>query len=412
MTRASTPTLVSLDRWAKYMGMNPVHFAGARAGGFFSSRAACDDIWVQHQWQSDDEMVSREELAYAIATAEQDIANVLGYYPAPVWIEQESHLWTSGNRQMQMQTGWGKVIAGGKRKVVTIDADAAVVYSDPDNDGWNELATITVTLADDYGVNEIKVGFVGENGDPAFEIRPLRNVFVAGNTATILIDAWQLIDPDLWESIPTTGVYTPIDVTTTANYVTQVNVYAEYNDTTAPHCVFYLPAAGGNCYVCGGNGCQTCATETQNGCIAVLDARFGKVLPYPADYTTNAWQGTVFSSCGTPQKVHLNYYAGDVSQAYLRGFAPTPMPFFLEEAVIWLATARLPKGVCGCANVKNRVADLQKDMAVLRDNNTVYARFDTMSMFKNPFGVRNGEIKAWERVARLVPDAVWSAAVV
>ncbi|MHC4709558.1 MAG: hypothetical protein ACYTA3_03815, partial [Planctomycetota bacterium] len=85
MARASTYTLLSLDRWAAIMGINGAHFNGAAASAVMPYTDCCTDIWFQYDWQFHSR-VGREELARAIAASERDIAEVLGYWPAPTWI--------------------------------------------------------------------------------------------------------------------------------------------------------------------------------------------------------------------------------------------------------------------------------------------------------------------------------------
>ena len=73
MSRATTPTLLSLDRYAQIMSLNPAHFSGAAGATFWPEITSCDDVWPQYSWQHQYEFVSREELAIAISEAEGDI---------------------------------------------------------------------------------------------------------------------------------------------------------------------------------------------------------------------------------------------------------------------------------------------------------------------------------------------------
>src|SRR3990167_7828960 len=84
-------TLLSLPRYALIMGIAPLHFHQ----GFYAStnpqlfpNSGCTQIWYQHDWQNFDH-VSREQLAMEIANAEQEIANLVGYWPAPVFLAEE-----------------------------------------------------------------------------------------------------------------------------------------------------------------------------------------------------------------------------------------------------------------------------------------------------------------------------------
>ena len=144
MTRASIPTLLSTDRWARILGLNPVHFSGAVGSIIWPDNGACEDIWPQHSWQTSHELVGREDVNIAIASAEEDIKRVLSYSAAPTWETEESHSWLSLPSSAVVQTQYGKVIAGGQRGSTLIAASQPVVRSDPDGDSWAELATVTV----------------------------------------------------------------------------------------------------------------------------------------------------------------------------------------------------------------------------------------------------------------------------
>src|SRR6187402_2110188 len=173
MARASVPTLLSLDRWARIMHVNPVHFAGAVGSLIWPASGACEDIWPQYSWQTTEELVGREDVGMAIATAEEDIKNALGKSAAATWEIDEAHGYSFPDmRPRLVQTEYGEVIAPGRRAVTLIEAEAAVVRSDPDNDTWFERATVTVTT-DVTDIRQIKLYFAGHDGDPEWEIRPL-----------------------------------------------------------------------------------------------------------------------------------------------------------------------------------------------------------------------------------------------
>jgi len=67
----------------------------------------CDDIWDQSD---------REDLAWAIARAEELIAEQLGTWPAPKWITSED-IWLGKVRpdwwNAELKTKWSKVKAFG-----------------------------------------------------------------------------------------------------------------------------------------------------------------------------------------------------------------------------------------------------------------------------------------------------------
>ena len=406
MARASVPTLLSLDRFAKIIGVNPTHFNGAFGSNFWPQNGACRDIWPQYSWQTTDELVGREEVALTIATAEEDIKRALGYSLAPQWETDEDHAWTHNHlpsRYTSTQTGFGMVISPGVRAVSLVDADATVVYSDPDGDGWNERATVTVTtdLTDE---REIKVYTAGKAGDQEWEIRTPRSITISGGTATIVLDAWLLLDPDLWEQYPTNIEWEGIDVTDTDNFVAAVDVYREYNDTSQDSATFVT--AGGSCAICGGSGCSVCNGTEVGGCFGVLDSRLGFVNPVPATYSNGGWNYWSSPICQPVRRVRLSYYAGLQDKQYLARKSLDPLSHHFAEAIAWMAAARLPKSICDCNNIRARVEEMQRDASTIRvrEGGPIHARFEREDIFGNPFGSRIGEVKAWQRLVRLVGE--------
>src|SRR3990170_1966590 len=85
-------TLLSLPRYAKMCGINPVHFAGATAVNLnpvvMPVGSTCGEVWARHDWQDYDH-ISHESLALAIRNAEEEIARAAGYWAAPTWLTEE-----------------------------------------------------------------------------------------------------------------------------------------------------------------------------------------------------------------------------------------------------------------------------------------------------------------------------------
>lgn len=411
MSRASTPTLLSLDRWARILSINPVHFSGGIGSLIWPLNGACADVWPQYSWQTSHELVGREEVAMVIATVEDDIGNAIGYSPAATWQVDEHHTWslnrTNGYRTYSplVQTEYGMLIAGGARAVSLIDDNVAVVYSDPDADGWSERATLTVTtsLTD---VREIKVYFAGHSGDVEWEIRPLRSVTIAGGVATITLDAWLLFNPNLWETYPHTNTpFTGIDVTVSGNFVTMVDVYREYNDTASAGVTFHTGGDGYFC--CGGAGCDVCNGTSYGGCLTIRDHRLGMVAPFPASYSDGAWVADSLVGCRPANRVSLRYYAGLRDKRFLTSKSLDPLSQQMAEAITWMSAARLPEAICSCNNVKDTIKELQKDASTIREgaqSSPIFAKFEKQDIFSNPFGTKVGEVKAWQRVTRLMGE--------
>jgi len=428
MARASTHTLLSLDRYAKILGVNPVHFAGATAGEFFPLHNRCSDIWLQHGWMFADS-VSREDLALAIRDAELDIANELGFWPAPTWTVQEIRQYPRHHRPDAYRYGgrnvrgqmlsvlaeYGKVIQAGQRAVTLVGTATAaggeLVYSDADGDGFTERATITLptTLTD---ASRVKVFITGYGGAPIWEIRDPWYKEISGGNVEIRFYVWQMIRPELWEVYPTTATMDgpqAIDLTDLTNLVQSVEVYREYTPTNGVSATFYWEPTpsdsliDGLCGLCGGTGCEACTLTTQNGCLHVRDANRGVVVPQPATYDedTAAWSGDCFAKCRDPDFVKVWYYSGGFDQGFLAGHTLDPLPQVWANAIAWLATARLERPFCSCGNVLALCQKWQDNLAAVSSTQQQAQSYQNApDVLSNPFGSRLGEVMAWRRVRR------------
>ncbi len=411
MSRATVPTLLSIDRYAALIGLNPVHFSGASGTTFWPEWGSCDDVWYQFPWQHRLDYASREDLALAIEDAEREIKDAIGVSAAPVWEEQEVHAWDGvyGVR-VGIPTTWGNVISAGQRALTLIEATSAVVYSDPDADTWDELATITVTTSV-TNKQQIKVYFSGHSGEPEWEVRPLQDIVIAGGTATITLDSWLLLDPTEWRSVPTSAGASPIDIEDSASYVTTVDVYQEFTDTTGASAVFFWEPTKQSsqvfpvCPSCSGTGCVVCTLTSQDGCFSVRDAKSGIVTPFAAEYdsTNEVWNPVAYAVCRDPDQIKLYYQAGLIDQDYLRGDSLDPLSDYLAQAISWLATARIDRDMCACDSTKKHLRELQRDLTK-STREAFFIRYEAMDIFNNPFGTRVGEVRAWNRVANLLNE--------
>jgi hypothetical protein len=417
MARADTYTLLALDRFARLAGITPPHFNQATGTTVFPLIGDCGDVWWQFPWVNADQ-VSRDELASTMADVEHDIAMALGYWPAPIWIYGEPHSYsrpyrpdsygTSLNVRGQhksIQAKNGKIISPGTRATTLITSGAGVVFSDPDGDGYSERATVTTptTLTETC---ELHCYFFGHNGEQVWEIRPPRSVTITGGNVVFTFDAWLLLDPDLWDVYPTGDDMHAIDLQAIANYVTRIDVYREYTDTTAVSAVFYWendPASGFTaCSCCGGSGCVACTLQTQDGCIHIRDVDLGLVVPLPATYsaTSAAWAANSWGECREPDQVTISYYAGNLSREYSRGLTCDPLSNEMAQAITWMTIARLERPLCACNNSHVMAMDLKRDLAFTPADGGNYILSD--DDLSNPFGTRKGEVMAWRKISKLI----------
>ena len=410
-------TLLSLPRFARMVGIAPLHFAGATAASInpavFPTGSACGDVWPRYDWQKSDQ-VSHESLAYAIKDAEESLAREVGYFPAPMWIAGEEVMYPrdfyrEGIYQTRdvrgfrkgLNTRYGRIIGGGRRGVTLIEsvtvAGGSLVYSDEDSDGFFETATITVTDVTIDSACDAKVYFTGYDGDQDWEIRPPRSKELSGTTLTIVFDSWLFIDPEVLSSYPTDDGFQAIDLSTITSLVTTVDVYYEYNDHTEASAIFAWEQGepGCICSSCSGSGCPACSDTEQDGCIQVRDPKAGIVSPVPATYSDGSWSVSAFDICRAPDKVTLYYYAGDQSNEYLRGTSCDPLSDLWAWCIIWIAIARLERPPCSCNRLKNMFDYLREDLSHSLPGSSYFSADDVRT---NPFGTHRGEYQAWKRV--------------
>jgi hypothetical protein len=438
MARASEYTFLSLDRYAKIMGINPLHFAGGQTPGLnpiIFPDTGCNSIWFQYDWQNYDQ-VSREQLAEAIRSSEDDIMRVVGFPPAPMWIEGEEvrayprnfaidsvgyvripggNITSNTFRDVRgnlksITADYGKVISGGRRAMVSVGAatvgGGTLVYTDEDSDGFYETATITLPLPPSMSSLtdgcEFKAFFDGEVS-LEWEIRYPKQATISGGNIILVYDSWLFIDPDLWEEYPTSDGPSAIDVSTINNFVTTVDVYREYIDTSQSSVRFFWENDSiSGCDLCNGTGCVACSYTTQDGCMIIRDTELGMIVPFPATFDTDdcVWYGNNYSVNNTPNMVRLWYLAGDQSKAYLSCRTCDPLSTFWARIIARMATARLERPVCSCGNLVEVSNRLSEDLGQFSRASATF--FQTDDIINCPFGTLRGEVEAWRRIKKVL----------
>lgn len=421
MPYAKPHTLLSVSEYARILGLDPLHFAG----GFSELRPSpgCPDIWFQYDWQDADK-VSRENIARLILEAERDIAEHLGYYPAPVWIDGENNLGEqhdyprlhrrdltgSGQdvrfRMRSLRLNWGYVIEGGQRATTLLDADAAFTTLDTDGDGFDETAQFIVADQEGLDTCEVHIYFktysLADNAntrtdpsstgaDPSWEIRPIRTRLI-GTDLYIWCWVWDLFRPQLTEELDPDE--DGIDADVAGNYVDEVEVYRIYNDPSTQAQFLW-----GNDISCGSD--PTCGWSEQTGCIRVgSDKRNGIVVPIPGTYdaTAGTFENAAWEETYEPDVVRVWYRAGLTS--------PHSNCEILDDywarTIAMLATARFDWPLCTCNNTNPSLMfeRWQYDKSLVDTSAIGKSFLASAADLGNPFGTRIGEVEAWKRISR------------
>ena len=392
MTRDSIPTLLSLSRFAEILGLNPWYFSQATTATY-DGDTSCDPLFLQFAWMDADKL-SREDIARAIDQAEQDIANRLGWWPAPKWITDEDHRYpphhdkalfgvygiNQRGQGKSVTSKWAKVRAVGQQAKTLISAGVAVNIT-----GENVTVSVATTVTE---TSEIEVYFrVADGADEAasdtYRIRPLKVTITAG-AATITGKKWLFLDPTLWDAPDS------IDGDDASNYVTLVDVYRVYNDPSDP-ADFYWETLPEGCTDTDNSGCQFI---TQTACLLIRNADNGFLVPSPAEWDadTSSFTEQSFSQNWEPDKVRINYRAG-----YPLG-ADGEMDDYWARAVAYYSCALLGRESCDCGNASKFMLRWQEDLALNAESGKNYQL--SAEVLNCPFGTERGAVFAWQRVKR------------
>lgn len=397
MARASTPTKLPLDTFAKYMGFHPLHFNQI----VFGNQTYCDNIVFQHEWQTADK-VSREEIARAIAEAESKIENALKYRLIPSWEVDE---WRGTPKQVVgyinnhsnlVQAEWGYLISGGIKSSSVEEASASIVWSDEDSDGYFETGTVTASVV---AVNpeEIHAFYPGKDGDEAWEIRPI-DVTISSGVATITFRRELAVNPDLLDRLDIEDA--EADGTNNADFLSTIDVYRIYNDPQTQATLMWEPYAG-LCGTCNGSGCEACAYSVQTACLLLHGNPRQSILHYtPADWDSEeeTFTPATWMAGRNPEIVRLFYYAGwrNKSLRYTNRMDPQ-----WERTVAYMAAALLDRPPCDC--VKGNWERWRQDLTLAQgsaDGSVGLGFFrQPEGTLDNPFGTTRGEVNAWRQVS-------------
>lgn len=411
MARADTRTMLSLDRFAQIVGINPLHF-----NGVFHDLApanTCGQPMMQHAWQVVDG-TAREDIATAIAEAEENISAYLGYRMMPKFESDERHTFARAAQPEMLRANLvgpagmnatvkldhGYVISGGIEARTAITLNASVVYTDDDGDGYNETATVAVTTSV-TDANELCLFLPGEGGASEFEIRPVRVSVLAG-TATFIARREQLVIPALWEQLAPRGV----DGSQSSNFLTTVDVYRVWLDPQQQVQMLWenSPLSCG----CQSTTCSTCYLTGQFGCTLVRDNRLGLIGAQPAlwNSATGQFEWSTLAVGRSPDRGRFWYRAGWRKPGATR-WAHEMDPKW-ERLIAYYAVGFLHRGVCGCRNIENITTHWGQDLARSSSSQSTSESFRISNKhMDNPLGTTRGALHAWRAIrAQAIGDSV------
>lgn len=409
MAVSSTRTLLSLDRFFAIVGMNPLH---ANQVYLPSIQGSGDDspptIMLQYAYLAANR-VGREEVAQAISTAEDMIAQQLGYLPKADWVADElvraprpANPVLFPLTSLDLRSYWnsfksarGFFISGGREAKSVIQAAAAIVYTDTDGDGYAETATITAatTVTD---IDEIALYYPAQAGADEWEIRPLRSVVIAGGIATIVCRREQLVLPNIFSGYDNQD---GVDGADAANFLTTVDVYRHYTDPASP-ITFMWESLGSYCD-CGGASCASCGFTTQGGCLFSRDARLGYVAAAPAtwDAATAEFTQSAYAVGRGPDRARIWYRSGWCNMRDLRPLSN--MDPIMERAIAYYALTFLDYPLYGSYGLEDRTKRWREDLAENVSSPGQSSSYNlTNRVLECPLGTTRGAVYAWQVIRK------------
>lgn len=387
-------TLLALDEYARIMSIPGWHFAQV-THPLRPANGSCDLVWLQNGYSGDpNRIVGRDEVAAAIMVAEKKMADAAGFFMAPMWVQNEEHVWElpprgTHKRYPKFRTNWGHLISAGVERWDLIGLyETPIVYSDRDGDGVLDWATIIATLgaphylyytaAVDCALCELAVVPTGQ--DPTlreWRIRPLQITNLGAQTYRIEGPRWMFIRPEEW------WLLEPVAMSENLAFLNAVDVYCHYNYTGAQAIYRWRDPA-----------CTTipCSTLSQAACVTVTRSRTGHFYAQTADHSASGWAEADWPTSEDPDTLNIFYLAG------YRDLLTGPCDWMgeaLKTAIARLANVYLAEAPCGCGLTRERWDNDREEM----DINTV-----DVAMAQTMFGTTaRGAVFAYSVLKTLPP---------
>jgi hypothetical protein len=300
---------VPLSRYAKLIGYEEAAFWGVVWENQYLR--GCDPLWSEYE---------RMSIQNALAEAQQEIEQVIGYPLCPTYISgtyDDNPRWVDQQcYRPQIVTRYPRILEAGVPVVEMLEEDATA-----DHSSITGLATIGPISTDAEHAHEIKVYY--PNSDR--QITPSK-ITISGGEVTIEIPRYRMVKQEFLNDAEGHILYENL-----AFFLTTVDVKRVYTDPSTqailvrPHC------SNNNC----SGGCYEC---TRTACVYLRDAFLGVVDITPADWDADnlVWNRRVVCA-GNYSIARLNYLAG-VRRLDLQA----------EIALVRLAHSKLGRPPCQC----------------------------------------------------------------
>lgn len=339
---------VSLPRYAKLIGYAEPAFWGIVIEN--AHLYGCDPLWTEAE---------RMNVALALAEAQQEIEQVVGYPLCPTWIAGTvADEWQHNDRWVDAQklgycllTRYPRLIAAGIRAVTMIDEDSPVVHG-------AEVGVVGPLATAATDTDEIHVYYP----DSDREIIP-SSIVISSGFVTIEIPRVRMVIPQMLSGVEGGIMYEELEY-----FLEEVDVKRIYNDPSTNATLVRAHCSNNHC----AGGCGEC---TQSACMYIRDPYIGEVNIVPATWNadTAEWDSRVVCA-GNYSRVRLNYLAG---MRYLNLQA--------EVAILRLAHSKMGRPPCSC----DKTGEIWK-------NDYGVPNVLTRERINCPFGLSQGAWTAWK----------------
>lgn len=369
MAITDVTTFKLLNRWRDIMKADPYLFNQITGVGI-PIPETCGEKGVFIQ-------LDRDQIANALNDAVESARDYLNFYPRPTYLHARLYLQEGipiERQELRLPNGY--LQAFGRRATTLIEDDVAVVYTDSNGDGVDDLATITLTLVTDVAADEIQVFFrvtdgALNNADDLWQIEPLR-VVKSGLNVTITGHRALFVNPDVWAvdyDEPTFINKNSGDVADAADFVTLVDVYRVYTDST-------------NAVIYNADPIFDCGSAPIDGDVQYSGT--GRIV----DRTISSFNPRRGDHCGL-------YYAETVDVWYLAGLPLVNglMERRMEKALVRFSNTLMAQSPsCFC----DRVLNMWK-----QDTTTEDVEKLPEWLADNPLGLQGGAVEAWRVINRM-----------
>jgi hypothetical protein len=338
---------VSLARYAKIINYEEASFWGVIWDNQF--QRGCDPLWSEYQ---------RMSMANALAEAQQEIEQVIGYPLCPTYITgtyADNPRWFDQQKfkSSRTVTRYPRILAAGAGVTEIVEAGSTVDYGI--TTGVGVVGPIATNAENSY---EIKIFYP----DSDRQITPSK-ITLSSGTVTIEIPRYRMVQQEFLNDNDNSIRYENINF-----FLSEVDVRRVYTDLSN-QATLVRPGCRNN--TCAG-GCSECTTTA---CMYVRDPHLGVVDLVPATWDSELADWSSRTVCvGNYSIVRLNYLAGIRT-----------LDLQAEMTIIRLAHAKMGRPPCHC----DKTGEMWQ-----RDYDVTGAV--TRERVNCPFGLSNGAWHAYK----------------